>query len=165
MLIYSLQFNENYLVYGIYEVNNEKRYICCSERCSWITIFSDEKIQMIDNKPSIYWKKYNENRFMPEEWNEEGFLYRLIDEASPLKEETFKTMKEKIDEEFDYYELGKIEPDSEITAEVLEDNWVLCPKCSEAFEVTDKKRIIECPNTTCMTRMNNPLYRKREYSN
>lgn len=46
------------------------------------------------------------------------------------------------------------DPEIEIVAEAIGDNWVLCPECKEAFEVDPEQGVVQC--TGCYTKMNNP---------
>ncbi len=42
----------------------------------------------------------------------------------------------------------------------LGDNWIMCPKCSEAYEVKNDQGYIDCQNKTCKIRFNNPYAKK-----
>lgn len=52
------------------------------------------------------------------------------------------------------------DPNLNIIAESIGENWVLCPECDEAFEVDENQGVITCPNVACKTQMNNPYAKK-----
>ena len=55
------------------------------------------------------------------------------------------------------------DPNVKLIAEKIEDNWVFCPSCYEAFEVLTKQGVLTCPNDThCRELLNNPFARKFE---
>ena len=48
------------------------------------------------------------------------------------------------------------DPDIDLIAEEIGDNWVLCPECNEAFEVDKNQGVVYCPNVACKAILNNP---------
>jgi len=102
-----------------------------------------------------------ENYF--EKLHHKGIMYLLAADLKINSSEYFEEMKyieefyknewKDIDTEELYKEISK----QYLRVEVLADNWVLCPKCDEAFEINSDARFIYCPNEECNVILNNPF--------
>ena len=59
-------------------------------------------MKLISGSPgeSQWWDKID-SKF--KDWNEENFIYELIDDLSPIENDKFKLAKDKIDKEFPNY--------------------------------------------------------------
>ena len=104
---------------------------------------------------------------LPENYSEKlrdkGIMYLLAADLKINSSEYFEEMKyieefyknewKDIDTEELYKEISK----QYLRVEVLADNWVLCPKCDEAFEISSDARFIYCPNKECRVILNNPF--------
>ncbi len=157
-------WNKEYLVYGYYKVYDDIIYITYEDKYSPLHFVSSKDCEILDDTPSKYWIKYGENTYLPEGWNDENYLYELVDDLAPLEDKKFREAKEKIDKEFyHFYGNDKLEyqdPNINITAEPIGENWVLCPECNEAFEVDKNEGVVICPNIACRAKMNNPYAKK-----
>ena len=160
MLIRDKRNNKNYLVYGYFGVYGNPVYITYDDKYSPLNFISSDECEILDNTPSKYWIKYGDNTYLPEGWNDENYLYELVDDLAPLEDKKFREAKEKIDKEFyHFYGNDRVEyqdPNISLTAEPIGENWVLCPECNEAFEVDKNQGVITCPNIVCKIQMNNP---------
>ena len=65
-----------------------------------------------------------------------------------------------MEEEFTFYDKDDIYQDKsiDIEAKVLDENWVMCPKCDEVWELDSRLGTTKCP--ACNTVMNNPFAKK-----
>jgi len=153
---------DEYLIYCI--CNN--MYISYEKGYNPVRILFADECKILNKNHSKYWIKDDDNNYLPEGWEKKGFLEKLVDDLDPLSIEKFKLVKDKIDEEFAYYfkdnskELQ--DPYLSYEAEAIGNNWVLCPKCNEAFETNSKNGVIVCPNIACREELNNP-YAKKGY--
>jgi len=156
MLISDKENGKKYLVYGV----SGNMFITYESDEHPLNLLFQDEVKILDDTPSKYWIKYADNTYLPEGWNDENYLYELVDDLNPISNKKFKDAKEKIDKEFAYYFVNDNEkyqdPNIKITAEPIGDNWVLCPECNEAFEVDKEQGVITCPNVACRTKMNNP---------
>ena len=152
--------DKEYLVYGFYSVHGNRIFIAYEDGRSPLSCISENESEILDSTYSKEWIKYDDNTYLPEGWSDTDFLYELVDDLSPLTTEKFKTMKDKIDNEFSYYfedNLKELQnPNILYVAEAIEDNWVLCSECNEAFEVKKEDGIIVCRNIACKIKMSNP---------
>lgn len=115
--------------------------------------------KIIDGKLSKYWivkegkDSYDNNAIIvnwgfPELVENEYFYNELIEDISE-NISIFKKYKKLMDFEFPNNNI-------EIKAEIIDENWIMCPKCTNAFEVSNEG-LIQCEK--CGTIMNNPLYK------
>jgi len=157
MLIKNKKTNIKSLVYGIYSAYSEKRYITFNYNLMIVDIETEKESEILDNTYSKYWVNVN-NKFMPKEWYSSLFLEELVDNPAPLHDNIFRVLKEKIDKEFEYYDIFNNEDLTDIDAIKIGSNWVLCPECNDAFEVGENKKIVSCSNIACKIKLNNPYY-------
>jgi len=144
------------LVYGIYYVYSEIRYIIFDYDLMIVDIQTEKETELIDNKYSKYWIDIN-NKLMPKEWHASLFFEELVDDPAPLHNNIFKMIKEQIDKEFEYYDISNKKRLTNIDAVKIGSNWVLCPECDEAFELKTKQGLLTCPNNNCRELLNNPF--------
>jgi hypothetical protein len=95
MIIRSQEDQKEYLVYGFYAVYKDIVYITYEDKHSPLNFISDEDCEILDNTPSKYWIKYDENTFLPKGWKDTNFLYELVDDLEPLTTDKFKIAKYK----------------------------------------------------------------------
>lgn len=76
---------------------------------------------------------------------EKIFYNRFAGKIYPDKDKQYK---------FEEYFYEYQNPEIEIVAEAIGDNWLICPECNEAFEVKEEQGVVKC--TGCYTKMNNP---------
>ena len=92
------------------------------------------------------------------------FLKFAIEETEPFEmtAEFGERFKHLLSEE-EYKKVCKEyfqDPTVKLIAEKTEDNWVVCPSCYEAFEVTTKQGVLTCPNDNCRELLNSPFARE-----
>lgn len=83
----------------------------------------------------------------PELVRDRMFLTHLIDTSDEAALEVHRRWGHRLDREFTRPELG--------AASVLQDRWVQCPACADAWEVLDDAGVIVCP--TCSGEFNSPF--------
>lgn len=159
MLIRDKENKKKYIVYGFYGINDNIVYITYENKYSPLNFIPATDCEVLDDVHSTYWKKYEDNTFLPKGWGDANFLYELVDDLEPLTTEKFKVAKDKIDKEFSYYftdDENCQNEDIKVSAMPIGENWVLCPECDEAFEADKEKKVIQCPNIACREKLNNP---------
>lgn len=131
-----------------------------------IDLVSADYFEVVDTKFSKYWvleygyrgaSKEKQNKYMyllHKRWLEDPeYLEWLVDATEPLKDFVFKETKNEMDDEY----IKKIiyqDKTVELQAEALDDSWVLCPKCNEAWKTDKYTGVITCMN--CNAILNNP---------
>ncbi len=143
----------NYAVYGLDRWEGlDGYYIADSEFWRFPTWYPAALFQTTDPRPSRYW--------MPSVWAkpgsagvaamlippcaaDQGYLEDLIDgEASAVA--AFKHYRELMDLEF-------VDDPARQLAAHLQDNWVQCPSCDDAWEVKDRiSEMVRCPYCTAV---------------
>jgi len=87
------------------------------------------------------------------EWIQEEYFYSNLVDGEKRERTIFNRYKELMDLEF---------PDSSISisAEVGDENWLICPICIDAWECKNNiDALVKCPK--CGGKMNNPRYTDR----
>jgi hypothetical protein len=84
------------------------------------------------------------------EWAKNPYKYydRLTD-CEDVEVEIFKKYKTLMDLEFP-------NPSVNLTAEILDDTWLMCPNCIDAWESTSQNGMVICPK--CHNMMHNPRW-------
>lgn len=83
------------------------------------------------------------------EWVDEKNFYENLVEGSPREVGIFKQYKALMDMEFP-------SPYVKDQAELIEDNWLYCPKCCEAWQSDVILGMVDCPQ--CSSRLLDPRY-------
>ena len=87
-------------------------------------------------------------------------LYNALEYTEPIEmDKSFCERFKHLLPEYKYAECFKEryqDPDIDLIAEEIGDNWVLCPECNEAFEVDKNQGVVYCPNVACKAILNNP---------
>jgi hypothetical protein len=114
---------------------------------------------VIDQKISkcwIYYFKTGENKkeivnfwSFPEWANEPGDFYEALLEDYPKETKIYQNYKLLMDLEFPNLEI-------DLKAEKLEDNWLMCPICIDAWQTDSKAGMVICPK--CKNIMHNSNY-------
>ena len=136
-----------------------------------ISIYSDihdspvleqfKNFEIVDSRIPSDWifrkSKYINTFFIqPKEFSSD--FWDKYHDGDPEAEKIFQEVERKIK----LFHGDKLEDlsnmDAEFSAQAIGDNWVLCPKCSEAFEVDSDERVVRCPNRVCNVLLNNPLF-------
>ncbi len=179
MIIQNKETKKLYLVYSFWKTK-ECGYLIMDDSYDNYDYFDsinimgcDECIE-IDKYYSKYWYTATNmtEGIVKEWWKEEMFIEVLFDSSAPASDDyLFMKYKTKIDAE--YYKLyawqekfAELYPECYQVSNIKEfgkdlgDNWIMCPKCSEAYEVKNDQGYIDCQNKTCKIRFNNPYAKK-----
>jgi len=117
-------------------------------------------IEIIDWHKPI--SKHNTSSYIMQPNNiDTYFLKEALEMTEPIEmtAECGERFKHLLSKEV-YFEVSKEyiqDPSIKIVAKHIEDNWVQCSICYEAFEVTSKQGVLTCPNKTCQIALNNPF--------
>ncbi len=156
-----LIINKEYVVYGIAFFKKGLSEYLIVDKYNNPFWCPDEIFQIINNKLSSLWffQKYKKDDGMIDDWFVWGYneLVNNINHSDNLMEREdndlniFYKRKKEMDMEF---------PDDSIKekASVVDQNWLMCTNCIEAWESLSIFGMIECPK--CKTIMHNPRYKK-----
>ncbi|MCB1148532.1 MAG: hypothetical protein KDK48_00065 [Chlamydiia bacterium] len=145
-----------YIVYSVSFIKDALRYsVCDSNYTYWPRYRQAFLFDIIDDRPSRYWivKDHFSNDlfsaiFAFKEWALEDRFYDNLIDGKSKEVELFKLYKEKMDLEFGDFSI-------ELSAEVLDSAWVLCPSCHDAWECSNVvDELIKCAN--CKEIVKNP---------
>jgi hypothetical protein len=84
-----------------------------------------------------------------ENWAQEPLFYENLVDGGAREWEIFRDRKEFMDLEFP-------DPSLAAVAEAVDIGWLLCPRCSEAWESDEHQGLVRCPR--CNTVLNNPRF-------
>jgi len=157
-----LQTNNEYLVYGILIRDAFTYFYICEEDQNYPVPYNSVFFDLIENYVPNDWKikiKYLENKVITlisfKEMVDNNVFYENLVNGSKKEIEIFNEYKNaysyqsKHDSIYQNLNIKKI-------AEKLNDNWVLCPECNEAWKVNKYIGVIKCPNKNCNLKLNNP---------
>jgi len=153
-----------YIVYAFGIFREYFKYCICDESYSFYPLWNPANFfEIIDGCCSRYWLvglREDNNEKIPflsfPEWANNPYFYgELVDgNKNDTNAIIFRKYKALMDLEF---------PDPSITekAEIGDRDWLICPKCIDAWEwKDDRDALVKCPK--CRTIFNNPRY-KNEY--
>ncbi len=164
---FGLTVGKMYTVYGLSVHDGFVDYLVLEEDRYPIS-YPAPLFEILDGRPSRYWVfhfgevrwKYKgekehveyDQSFHFSEFRDEGFYERLFDD-SPAETAIFQKYKKLMDEEFPE------PPDPSITesAVQIEDGWLQCPSCSDAWKSDSGHGMVSCPS--CGANLRNPNYR------
>lgn len=161
--VLDLTVNKSYIVYAIEVRDGHLWYFIADdlyESLSYPLAYASIFFSKLDSRVSNCWLLDNydhqshEKRnitFAFKEWVEDSSFFELLIDGSDHEVTIFQKYKEFMDLEYPY---------SEITEKAigLEGDWVMCPMCSEAWEVITNLGMTSCPK--CNKIMLNPRYLK-----
>lgn len=103
------------------------------------------------------YKKYIDNRNLDKCLKEILITLSFMedDPQFELSDKQLSDIAEKLIQEGEQEEFGKPLLDVKEKATCLEDNWIMCPLCQEAWETLSKYPMIRCPK--CENLLHNPL--------
>jgi len=149
-VVYGLQFKDGWLRYFLADDD----YLATGYPLSYVAGF----FEVVDRRLSHCWVSQHPSDPEPSldvvmafpEWTDDpGFYERLVDgDADAVR--IFRRRKEFMDVEYP-------SPLIDDPAEVVDECWLLCPRCSDAWESTTLVGLVRCPS--CSTLLANPRYR------
>ena len=156
---FPLKIDKEYIVYSMTIHDGYAWYVICDENFSYHPNWHPCPLfEIVDNRLSKYWLFFygRANEFylsqtiwaFPEWCHTRGYFDRLYD-AEEKEIEIFEKYRQLMDLEF---------PDPSIldAAEKIDDEWLLCPFCIDAWQPNSKVGMVVCPE--CKKTLHNPLY-------
>lgn len=155
---FPLLIGKSYIVYGMNLWDGRIGYLIMGEARKFPDWLPSELFEIGDGKLSRYWhygvNLDNLDNTIDSIWgykelaNHSGHFDKLVDRDRTALA-TFMHYKELMDLEF---------PDPLISdsADGLEENWLFCPKCTNAWETHSLDAMVKCPN--CESILKNPRY-------
>lgn len=156
---FHLTIEKNYIVYSMIVSSAYVWYaVCRNHNDSYPFFYPAPLFSMVSGQISRYWSfSYAEEEnglaqnaiWAYPEWANDPYYYGELVDGEEREVQIFKKYKALMDLEF---------PDPFIfdKATYLEDNWLLCPFCIDAWETTSKDGMVICP--MCQRVMHNPRY-------
>ena len=148
-----------YTVYGMMVQDQSIRYFLFTESESYYPfLYEASDFDIIDPRLSKYWKYYAYqlsdplryyNLWVYSEWGTDQEHYDKIVDCYDEEVEIFEKYKYLMDMEFP-------NPSIELSAEALDDEWLLCKDCIDAWQSTTDDGIVICPK--CYKMMLNPRH-------
>jgi len=151
----------DYVVYAITIYFGIQWYYICDDdyedRLAYPMAYPSHFFEIIDKKWSSLW---SDDLFSPQleysvlsfkEWANEERFYELLLDGNPRECDLFQKHKILIDLEFS-------RPSISLYAEQLDENWLMCPKCIDAWQLKEaylEGMLVECPH--CNTLLLRPL--------
>ncbi|MCQ9635296.1 hypothetical protein MP477_10055 [Chryseobacterium sp. WG23] len=153
---------KNYTVYAI-EYTDERKinfFLLDEGGNIYPSNYPSEFFEISDPRMSKYWERTNDNQLYPiqnpiypniitfKEWKINKYFEEDMFKGINGANDIFQSYKKLIDNEY---------PDESLdSAIIMEENWILCPICNNAFENLSREGIISCAN--CKARLNNPCW-------
>ncbi|MDA3798968.1 MAG: hypothetical protein PF692_07800 [Kiritimatiellae bacterium] len=163
----SLSLGKVYVVYAI-EVRNNRNWFFIADdsfHClEYPVAYPDCFFEVVDKRVSKLWNQSSKvdyeassskkiSIYSFEEWDAKNIFYENLVDGDINAKLIFMRIKEFMDREFPHFEY-------ENQAEILDDKWIQCPSCEEAWEEFSIKGMTKCPK--CKLLLINPLYLKGE---
>ena len=136
-----------YVVYALSELKGEIFYCICDELYSQPMWYPFELFKILDPRISRFWifglEKYFKDApfFGIPEWVKDDYFYTNLVEGEDKERAIFANYQKLMDLEF---------PSSLVqeTAQIADNEWLICPKCIDAWEYTDTS-FAPCHNWFC----------------
>lgn len=157
---FHLLINKQYIVYAMTINLGYIWYYICDEAYSYYPIWNPSPLfEVVDGKISKYWiysfkrgKNLDETNVVmafPEWARDSEIFYDKLSDGEENEVNIFKKYKILMDLEF---------PDESIKeqASIIENDWIMCPVCSDAWQVSCIPAMVECPS--CKKILHNPKY-------
>lgn len=154
-----LNVGEKYTVYGMTIYMGYVWYYICDRLYSYYPSWKPCPLfEVIEGDLSIYWvfnffmdsnPQYSQTIWAFPEWANDEYYYDQLTDGKEEQVKIFKGYKELMDLEFP-------DTDCPYKAEIIDDKWLLCPICIDAWQSSDLSGMVRCDK--CSTMMNNPRY-------
>jgi hypothetical protein len=152
-VVYAMRMNCGYIWY----------FICQHEKATYPFWYPSPLFTVEDDRISKYWVftnninedfDYKNYTWAFPEWARDKYFYGQLVEDYPRELEVFKKYKELMYLEFP-------DPYIDVKASAIDETWVMCPSCIDAWEPRSTEGMIVCPK--CNNIMHNPFYHSLEY--
>lgn len=154
---------EIYVVYSMNIYFGYVWYFTIRKGINYPLAYPSPAFEIVDGRLSRYWifsthvgrdTAHTRSIWTFPEWANEESFYEALTDAEERETKIFKRYKELMDLEFP-------NPSITLSAEILDDQWLLCPTCIDAWESTSKDGMVICPK--CKQMMHNPRYKDEEF--
>ena len=162
---FRITVNEYYLVYAMKLISGYMWYAICEENYTSYPIWKPSSLFFIESGYlSKYWiysfergKDRDETitKIAYPEWANNHYYYDALTDGDKEEVEIFKKYKALMDLEFS-------NPGITDKATALDEDWLLCPFCIDAWQTTSKDGMVICPK--CQRMLHNPYYEPRQIS-
>ena len=154
-----LTIGKHYVIYADEATSEDLFYYLADDDCDdamtypyrYLSVF----FNVIDSNLSSCWVESTRDlqlvRGFPE-WVWEPMFYERLVDGEIREVDLFQRYRNLIEFEFPW-------PSSGCTADKLEDDWLLCPKCFDAWESVSRHGMVQCPK--CATVMKNPRFERK----
>jgi hypothetical protein len=159
---YPLIINSYYVVYGMRLFSGYIWYYLSNHYHSYYPrSYPSPLFEVTDGQLSRYWlysfsKGENSSNtrtiWTYPEWAENEYYYDLLTDGETKEVRIFEKYKYLMDLEFP-------NPSIQEHATALDDEWLMCPICIDAWQSTSKDGMVICPK--CERMLHNPRYEKR----
>lgn len=120
---------------------------------SYPVAYAGSFFDVVDSKGSSFWKTVTVDgavvRDSFSEWATDPVFYERLIDGESFETQLFEKYRVEMELEFP-------SDDSAGDAELLDESWLLCPKCSEAWESQSSFALVEC--VKCRAKLSNPRY-------
>ncbi|MEZ7276345.1 hypothetical protein [Pseudoalteromonas sp. 68 DY56-GL68] len=143
-----------YNVYAVYISEKKTEFMVMTELHSFPMAIDRSDVDIIDNRISGAWVYGSDNGSSKNvilsfpEWANDSYFYQNLVESNGDAGSIFRAYQHELEMEF-------ADSDISISAVILQDSWIQCPKCGEAWELNKGGEAIECPK--CDSKLLNPF--------
>ena len=162
---FRLIINKHYVVYGMILYSGYVWYYICDESYGYYPSWNPSPLFNVeDGRLSKYWlysfekgknRDMSETRWAYPEWVNEPYYYDHLTDGDEREVKIFQKYKAHMDIEF---------PNPSITerATALDEEWLMCPLCIDAWRSLCKEGMVICPK--CKHMLHNPRYENKKIS-
>jgi len=159
--IMDLEVGGLYVVYGVQVKDGWLRYFVADEVHSstlYPVAYFATFFDVVDQRLSRCWtlgrrsaaERTNELLITFDEWAVDPAFYERLVDGDDREQCTFQARKEFMDLEYPNPSIGH-------AAELVDEGWLLCPKCGDAWESHSAYGMVRCPK--CSALLSNPRHR------
>ena len=155
--VYGLIVGKTYVVYALtIRINYMWYYVKDEHNISYPVWKPAPLFDVVDGRLSRYWiysykQDLEQSTIAYPEWaNDPYHYYDALSDGEDEAKEFFFKYKKLMDVEYP-------DPSINTKAEILDDKWLMCPVCIDAWESISTDGMVICPN--CKTKMHNPRYK------
>lgn len=151
-----LVIGKTYLVYAyLVDPLSTWYYIVEEEGLDYPVAHPAPFFTIVDPRPSALWveRETPQRRLVAiPEWADDPMFYERLVDGGQAQVRAFSAARARMDLEFD-------RPDVTRAAILLDERWVMCPVCDEAWATDSLAALLRCNNPHCDTLLRNPLAR------
>lgn len=157
---FAVEIDKTYIVYAMTIYSGYIWYYICDQHYTDYPAWNPSPLfEVIDGRLSKYWiyscvteENHTKTIWAYHQWVKDPYYYDQLTDGASKEVEIFKYYKNLMDVEF---------PDPAIKdcAQILDEEWLLCPICIDAWKCRSEDGMVICPN--CKKMFHNPRYKTR----